>query len=151
MQFALGTNSDNVIVTGDLILTGQLQITNAAGFGAGTYTLFTYGTLALGNFVLASALAGYNYSISTNIPGVVQLIVAPTTPPMFGNVNLSGGNLTLSGSNGVPLGNYLVQQSSNLFNWISIATNQFDVNGGFSFATNVLTGSLQNFFRLQLP
>lgn len=151
LQFALGTSSDSVVVNGDLILTGQLQVTNAAGFGAGTYPLFTYGTLALGNLVIASAPAGYNYIISTNTPGVVKLIVAPTAPPLFGNVNLSAGTLTLSGSNGVPLGNYFVQQSSNLVNWISLATNQFDANGGFNFTTNAPAGAPQNFFRLQLP
>jgi autotransporter-associated beta strand protein len=151
LQFALGTNSDSVVVVGDLILTGQLQVTNAGGFGPGTYPLFTYGTLSYGNLVIASAPAGYNYTISTNTPGVVQLVVAPTAPPLFGNVSWSAGNLTLSGSNGVPSGNYWVQQSSNLVNWISIATNQFDASGGFSFTTNAPLGSPQNFFRLQLP
>ena len=150
LTFALGTNSDLVAVSGDLILTGQLQVTNAAGFGSGSYTLFTYGTLALGNLVIASAPAGYNYSLSTNTPGAVKLVVTPTAPPVFGNVNFMGNNLTLSGSNGTPFGNYFVQQSSNLVNWTSIATNQFDSNGGFSFSTNTPAGSAQNFFRLQL-
>lgn len=151
LQFALGTNSDSVVVASDLILTGQLQVTNAAGFGPGAYPLFTYGTLAFGNLVIASSPSGYNNSLSTNTPGVVYLIVAPITPPVFGNVSLSAGNLTLSGSNGVPLGNYFVQQSSNLVNWISLATNQFDANGGFNFSTNAPAGAPQNFFRLQLP
>ena len=150
LTFALGTNSDLVAVSGDLILTGQLQVTNTVGFGAGTYTLFTYGTLALGNLVIASAPAGYNYSLSTNTPGAVTLVVTLSAPPTFGSVTLSGNNLTLSGSNDIPSGNYFVQQSSNLVNWTSIATNQFDSNGGFSFSTNAPAGSAQNFFRLQL-
>jgi autotransporter-associated beta strand protein len=151
LPFALGTSSDSVAVSGDLILTGQLSVTNAAGFGAGTYTLFTYGTLALGNLAIASAPVGYNYTISTNTPGAVKLVVSPTAPPVFGNVSISGGNLTLAGSNGIPFGNYWVQQSSNLVNWVSIVTNQFDANGGFNFTTNAPAGSPQNFFRLQLP
>ena len=151
LRFELGTNCDRVAVNGNLFLTGQLSVTNAAGFGAGTYTLFTYGTLALGNLVIASAPAGYNYTISTNTPGAVKLVVSPTAPPVFGNVSISGGNLSLAGSNGIPFGNYWVQQSSNLVNWTSIATNQFDVNGGFSFTTNAPASSAQNFFRLQLP
>jgi hypothetical protein len=150
LQFALGTNSDRAVVYGDLILAGQLQVTNAAGFGAGTYTLFTYGTLAYGNLTLVSSPAGYNYSFSTNTPGAVNLVVSPTTPPNFGNVTLSGGMLTLAGNNGVPFGNYYVQSSSNLVNWCNIATNQFDSNGGFSFSTNAPAGAAQNFFRLQL-
>jgi hypothetical protein len=151
LKFELGTTSDRVVVNGNLILTGQLQVTNAAGFGAGTYTLFTYGTLALGNLVIAAAPAGYNYTISTNTPGAVQLVVAPAAPPVFGSVNVSGGALTLVGSNGVPFGNYWVQQSSNLVNWAVIATNQFDVNGGFNFTTNVPPNVPQSFYRLLLP
>ena len=152
LQFALGTNSDRVVVSGALFLTGQLQVTNAPGFGAGAYTLFTCGgSLTFDNLVLASAPAGYNYSFNTNTPGVVKLIVAPTTPPSFGNVSLSGGSLTMSGSNGVPLGNYYVLLSSNLLNWTPLATNQFDGTGNFVFTTNVIPGWPQNFFRLQLP
>ena len=152
LQFALGTNSDRVVVSGALFLTGQLTVTNAPGFGAGAYTLFTCGgSLTFDNLVFASAPAGYNYSFNTNTPGVVKLIVAPTTPPSFGNVISSGTNLVFSGGNGVPLGNYFVLASSNLLNWSSIATNQFDAYGGFVFTTNVIPGWPQNFFRLQLP
>jgi hypothetical protein len=133
-------------------LTGQLQVTNAAGFGVGIYTLFTSsGGLTLDNLTLVSAPVGYNYSINTNTPGSVKLVVAPTAPPVFGNVNLSGGTLTLAGSNGIPFGNYYVQSSSNLVNWKYIVTNQFDANGAFNFTTNAPTGAGQNFFRLQLP
>ena len=152
LQFALGATSDSVFVSSDLFLTGQLRITNAPGFGAGSYTLFSCGgALTFDQLVLASAPAGYNYSFNTNTPGVVKLVVAPLTPPNFSSVNVNSGNLTLHGSNGIPLGNYFVQQSSNLLNWIIVATNQFDANGGFNFATNAPAGSPQNFFRLQLP
>jgi len=80
----------------------------------------------------------------------VQLIVAPTTPPVFGNVSVAVNNLRLSGHDGVPLGTYLVLQSSNLVNWAVIATNQFDGSGDFNFTTNTGAGLPQNFYRLQL-
>jgi hypothetical protein len=154
LQFGLGTSSDSVVVGGDLILTGQLQVTNTAGFGVGAYPLFTCsGALNLGNLVLASAPAGYNYSFNTNTPGVVKLIVAPTTPPNFGSISLNGTNLVFSGSNGVPLGNYFVLTTTNLItpltNWTRVATNQFDANGGFSFTNGIGAGVLQDFYRLQ--
>ena len=153
LPFALGTNSDSVAVAGDLILTGLLSVTNAPGFGPGTYTLFTYGTLALGNLVLAAAPPGYNYTISTSTPGAVKLVVTPTAPPVFGNVSVSGGNLVLSGSNGVPFENYFVLATSNLMtptaNWTRIATNQYDANGGFSFTNAINADAGQNFYRLQ--
>jgi autotransporter-associated beta strand protein len=152
LPFALGTNSSTIVVGGNLFLTGQISVTDAGGFGAGTYTLFTCaGTITFDSYVLASAPAGYNYTIDTTTPGVVKLVVTPIAPPSFGNVNLSGGNLTLTGSNGTPFNYYYVQQSSNLTSWVNIATNQFDSNGGFTFTTNAPAGSLQNFYRLQLP
>ncbi len=152
LQFDLGTNSDRVNVGGNLNLTGQLSVTNAGGFGPGTYTLFTCaGALTFGNLVLVATPPGYNYILDTSSPGTVRLIVALPVPPSFGSVNLTGGTLTLTGSNGTPFANYFVLQSSNLTSWARIATNQFDVNGGFSFTTNAPASTPQNFYRLQLP
>ena len=152
LTFALGTNSSCVVVNGNLYLTGQIAVTNAPGFGAGTYTLFTNtGAFTLDSLTLASAPAGFNYSFSTNTPNTLKLIVALPAPPTFLNTSLTGNTLTFSGSNGTPLGNYFVLQSSNLTSWTRIVTNQFDANGGFNFSTNATPGALQNFFRLQLP
>ena len=87
LQFGLGTNSDTIVVNGDLVLTGQLSVTNAGGFGVGAYPLFTCaGALTVGNLTLVSAPAGFNYRFNTNTPGVVKLIVAPATPPSFGTL-----------------------------------------------------------------
>jgi len=154
LQFGLGTNSDSVTVSGDLLLTGQLSITNAGGFGVGAYTLFTCGgALSVGNLVLASAPAGYNYSFNTNTPGVVKLIAAPTTPPNFGNLILNGTNLVFGGGNGAPLGNYYLITSTNLATplagWTRVATNQYDANGGFTFTNGISADGAQNFYRLQ--
>ncbi len=155
LRFALGTSSDSVVVTGDLILTGQLQITNAVGFGPGSYPLFTCsGALDLGNLVLAAAPAGYNYSFDTSSPVMVKLVVSLPAPPNFGNINLTGTHLVFSGSNGAPFMNYYVLGATNLMtpltNWTRIATNQFDANGAFSFTNGVDAGTPQNFYRLQL-
>jgi autotransporter-associated beta strand protein len=152
LQFTLGTNSDRVNVGGSLFLTGQLAVTNAPGFGPGLYTLFTSGgSLTFDNLTLVSAPAGYNYSFNTNTPGAVKLLVTLTAPPAFSGINLNGNALTLSGSNGVPLGNYYILQSTNLVDWKAVATNQCDTNGAFNFTTNIPAGSPQSFFRLQLP
>ena len=154
LNFELGTVSDQVIVTNDLTLAGTLNVTNLAGFGVGAYTLFTYGgALSLGTVTLGTKPAGYNYSIYTNTPGAVKLIVAPTTPPKFGAVSLNGTNLNFSGTNGVPLGNFYLICSTNLTmplaNWTRVATNQFDAGGGFNFTNGVNAGSPQQFYRLQ--
>lgn len=65
LRFDLGSSSgDWVDVNGALTLRGILEVTNAGGFGNGSYKLFEYGTLAynLGDVVLASP----NYSLVVN-------------------------------------------------------------------------------------
>ncbi len=154
LNFELGSTSDRVVANGALTLSGILNVTAATGFGPGNYTLFTYNPTNTFNYSgidLGSTPPGYNYAINTSTPGVVRLVVALPAPPVFGNASMSGNSLTFAGSNGVPLGNYFVQSSSNLVNWKTIATNQFDVNGSFNFTTNAPAGAQQNFFRLQLP
>jgi autotransporter-associated beta strand protein len=156
MNFELGTASDSVNVANDLTFGGTLNLTNLSGFGVGAYTLFTYGgSLSLGTVTLGAKPAGYNYSINTATPGQVKLVVAPTTPPTFGNLLVSGNNFMMSGGSGVPLGNYYVISSTNLdlplANWTRLLTNQFDAAGNFSL-TNLLNPELpQGFYRLQLP
>jgi len=136
-------------------LGGTLNISDAGGFGPGTYTLFTYGgTLSIGTLTIGATLASYTYTIDTSIPGQVNLDVAM---PQFNNIKSSGGNFVFNGSNGTPFGNYYVLATTNiaqsLSNWARIATNQFDANGGFNITITNQSGSgqSQSFFQLQLP
>jgi autotransporter-associated beta strand protein len=85
LQFGLGTNSDLVVVSGDLALNGVLNVTDSGGFGTGKYTLFSYAgslitngsasILTLGTMPNANLI--YTVDISSN--GYVNLIV--TVPP----------------------------------------------------------------------
>ena len=89
LQFGLGTNSDQVVVAGDFNLGGLLNINDTGGFGVGAYTLFTYGgALTQGNLAIASAPAGFVYTISTNTAGQINLIV---THPQFNAINAGSG------------------------------------------------------------
>jgi autotransporter-associated beta strand protein len=156
LSFGLGTNSDSVAVGGDLFLTGKLQVSNAGGFGPGTYTLFTCaGTLTYDNFTLASAPPGFNYSINTNTPGVVSLVVTLPAPPSINNIAIIGGNLVLSGSGGPSNATFYVLNSTNLTtplsNWTPFLTNQFDVSGNFNLTNPVDLTAPQSFYLLQLP
>jgi autotransporter-associated beta strand protein len=155
LQFQLGTNPSQVAVTGNLTLGGTLNIGNSGGFGPGTYTLFTYGgTLSIGTLTMGTTPANYTYTIDTSVPGQVNLVVVL---PQFNKIKSSGGNFVLNGSNGTPFENYYVLATTNiaqsLSNWTRIATNQFDVNGGFNFTITNQPGSgkSQSFFHLQLP
>ena len=152
LQFSLGTVSDSVKVSGNLFLTGQLSVTNAAGFGPGSYSLFTCGgALTFDNLVLVSAPAGYNYSFDTNTPGVVKLVA---TLPVVNSSSVVNGKMIFSGTGGSNNATFYVVASTNLAapisNWIFVLTNQFDANGNFA-VTNILPATnAQYFYRIKL-
>ncbi len=78
LNFELGTVSDQVSVIGNLTDDGVLNVTSLAGFGAGTYTLFTYtGVLTDNGISLGSLPAGPAYSIDVATAGQVKLRVHP--------------------------------------------------------------------------
>jgi polygalacturonase len=78
LQYELGTNSDQTVVSGNLTLGGTLNITDSGGFTNNTYTLFTYGgTLTYNGVSIGTSPAGHNYAIDTSIPGQVNLNVTP--------------------------------------------------------------------------
>jgi len=154
--FALGTINDQVLVTGALSASGIIDITAAAGFGAGTYTLFTTsGGLTIGSLQLGTLPPGYNYILNTATPGQIKLVVNMPTPPSFGSISIIGGNLILRGSNGTPNSPYYLITSTNavlpMFSWNRLATNQFDTNGMFNLTNLIDPLKPQLFYRLQLP
>ena len=82
LQYDLGTSSDLTVVSSNLTLTGTLNVSNAGGFGAGTYTLFTYGkTLTYNGLSMGVVPAGYNYSIDIGTAGQVKLVVTSLLTP----------------------------------------------------------------------
>ena len=152
LQFRLGANSDEVVVTGDLTLGGTLNVSDAGGFSPGTYTLFTYGgTLSVGTLTVGTTPGNYTYTIDTSTPGEVNLMVSL---PQFGNIQATANGLVLSGSGGTANANYYLLMTTNLtdpLGWQRVLTNQFDSNGNFNF-TNAVTPNLPaSFYRLQLP
>jgi hypothetical protein len=84
VNFVLGTNTAGVVVAGNLTLDSTLNITNGGGFGAGTYTLFTYNGTLTGTPLLGAQPPGCNCSLSTNTARQVNLLVSSTnssSPP----------------------------------------------------------------------
>ncbi|WP_341405085.1 rhamnogalacturonan lyase family protein [Luteolibacter soli] len=83
LPYELGTTSDRVNVTGNLILAGTLNVTAGPGFAPGTYTLLTYtGTLDDETGLATGTIpAGYEATVSTATPGQVRLIVTQTLTP----------------------------------------------------------------------
>ncbi len=149
--YALGTNSSQVLVSSNLTLGGVLNITNAGGFTAGTYTLFTYGgNLTLNSLTIGSAPIGPNYEI-TNIDNEVDLVVEP---PHFTNIQRNGNQLTFSGSGGVPGNAYDILSSADIVSppqqWTIAGTGQFDASGNFTFTMTIDPNSPSQFYMLQL-
>ena len=86
-----------------------------------------------------------------NSTGVLTVVV--TRSPAIGTVSVSGGSLTLTGSNGVGSAKFCLLSSTNLLtplaNWTRELTNEFDADGRFS-VTNTLPAAPRKFYRLQL-
>jgi rhamnogalacturonan endolyase len=80
LAYDLGSSSDRTVVSSNLTVAGTLNITDAGGFGVGTYILFTYGkTLTYNGLSMGVAPAGYNYSIDIGTAGQVKLVVSAWT------------------------------------------------------------------------
>ena len=162
INLAPGTNNTAIVVAGNLNLRGTLNITNAGGFTATNYVLFTY-TGSLTNTPTLGArptIHTYVYRLDTNTVGQVKLVVGLPSPPAFGNIRALGGaggsqGIVMSGTGGVTNGVYNILASTNLAlpmnQWTLVTTNAFDSSGGFVFTNPALPVAAQGFFRLQLP
>lgn len=163
VNFALGTNNSAIAVSGNLNLNAMLDITNAPGFSATNYTLFTYTGSLSGQPVLGATPSGFAadaFSLDTSSPGQVKLVVLPVSPDFQsvqfinnGGAGVSPG-IVLSGSGGKAYGVYFVLSTTNLSlplnEWAPVATNQFDADGNFTFTNPVTATTPQQFFQLQL-
>jgi fibronectin-binding autotransporter adhesin len=85
LRFALGTSSAQAAVSGTLTLAGSLNVTDAGGFGPGTYILITYGGALVDNGLTVGTTPNpsLTYQIDTSTAGQVRLNVtgAPPTDP----------------------------------------------------------------------
>jgi polygalacturonase len=84
LNFAVGANATEIAVTGSLVLNGTLNIFDAGGLTAATYTLFNYsGALTYNGLTIGTTPnTNFTYSISTNIPGQVNLVVTSAAQPL---------------------------------------------------------------------
>jgi PKD repeat protein len=128
VAYDLGTSSDFTEVKGNLTLNGTLHVSAAAGFGTGTYTLFTYtGTLSGSGLAIGSTPdSGLDYFVDTNTAGQVKLDVMPPPVASFSGSPTSGP---------FPLGVTFTDSSTGTI------TNRF-WNFGDGHTTNTLTTSV---------
>lgn len=69
--------NDLVAVNGNLTLDGVLTMNPQAGFGFGSYTIFTYTGTLTDNGVTVNPVGGFTGTVDTSTPGVVLLNVVP--------------------------------------------------------------------------
>jgi fibronectin-binding autotransporter adhesin len=153
-NFTIGTNCDQIVVSGNLQITGILNISTAPGVAAGSYTLFAYGGSLTLDTVNITGPAGFSYSINTNTPGEVNLVLT-SNPPSFTGAKINGGNLLINGASGFPYTNFYIISSTNLTlplsQWPIVATNQFDGAGNFTFSNVVVTNASQQYYSIKMP
>jgi len=138
---------------------GTLNLVNISGspLAAGnTFQIFnaTSYSGSFANITPASPGAGLVWDTTQLNTGKLKVAAAPPQP-VVNSVSLSGNNLIFTGTNGVASGSYVVLTSTNvatpLVNWVPLATNTFDTNGGFHVTNTIGPGNPQQFYRLHLP
>jgi hypothetical protein len=96
-----------------------------------------------------------NSTMNQNLKLLTDAVPVSLPAPRFGSIAIVAGMLTLSGSNGLPSGNFYLLAATNAAspssNWTRIATNQFDATGNFNLTNSLNPNVPRTFYRLQLP
>lgn len=126
--------------------------TNAVtGSGTATLAITASSLVAPGSYPLTvtGANAGLDHTAQVTLS-----VQNPSRTPVMNQVTLAANNLMIAGTNGTDQGSYYVLTSTNLalplINWTPIATNAFDSNGNFSFATRTSANLPQQFYLIEL-
>jgi fibronectin-binding autotransporter adhesin len=77
LNYELGASNDLTVVTGNLTLDGTVNITDAGGFGVGTYTLISYTGSLINNGLVVGTTPNPSlaYTIDVSTAGLVKLNV----------------------------------------------------------------------------
>ena len=84
LQYDLGSNSDRTVVSGNLSVTGTLNVSDSGGFTNGIpYVLFTYGSIGTLTVNIGSLPAGFSGAVSNDVVNSrVVLNVTTGAPPL---------------------------------------------------------------------
>jgi hypothetical protein len=82
-------------------------------------------------------------------------IEVAAVPLQFSSIKLSGTNMIISGSNGIPGGNFRILTTTDLMRpvnlWDVLWVGQFDANGAFLLTNAMAPGESARFFRIRIP
>ena len=152
------TNADQLAAT-TIALGGNLTVTNV-----GALTLQRGNAFALFAGGLSGAIAvnslpplwpGLSWNTSAlNSAGTIS-VIGTATPPVISSVSTVGGNLTMSGSGGLPGATYYVVSTNNVtvpfVNWPRIGTNVFAADGNFTNTFPANPATPQAYFGIRVP
>lgn len=119
-------------------------------------TSFTQTNLLPGtNYTYVIAALNTNGVSEDSAPANAAPSAAVATPPTISGIQIIGGNLVVTGTNGTAGANYSVLTSTNLAllltNWNVVSTNQFGPGGAVNFTNPLNPNSPATFFRLRVP
>lgn len=117
-------------------------------FGAVGWTNIQFVVTASGT----NTLLQFGFRNDNSFFGLDDISVVPAAHPVIAGIHLSGTNLVLNGSSGLSGATYYTQMSTNLIQWIPVATNVIGANGNFTItATNVVKPiNRQGYYRFML-
>jgi hypothetical protein len=132
-------------------LTGEYGGSPLGAYATGTTNWSLYfGTLEAGAYLVVATSQDGAGNLSTN---AMQEFTVLNPPPGITGISVSGTTLTLTATNGVAGGQYLLLTSTNIAapfsQWTKVLTNNFDLNGNLNLSTNILSrASPRQFFVL---
>jgi T5SS/PEP-CTERM-associated repeat protein len=156
---ALSGAADGFSGVTNMIYGGTLQLTNLSGaLTAGNSFKFFSANNYSGAFnTLMPSTPGPGLRWDTNklnIDGVLRVLPAVSSPPVFGNVAISGGNFVLNASSGIAYDPVWFLTSTNLASpiasWACWSTNYFDTNGAVNITNIIVPGEPERYFLLQV-
>lgn len=136
---------------------GTLLISNQGGtLAAGQSFQIFSAAAATGNFSAITPAAGPGLKWQFDPASGVLSVLATTLPqPRIANVLVSGGNLVMLVTNGVPQATSYVLTATDLSqpltNWTRMATNVFDANGNLNFTSSLNPGAPARYFLIATP
>jgi hypothetical protein len=142
--------NDQIQAGGGITFGGALQLVSIDPLRNNTYQIASAASYA-GSFAsITPATPGVGLAWDTsqlNTAGILKVVA--TTHTVIRSINVSGGNVIFSGTNGAPNAGYVVLTSTNvatpLANWVPLFTNAFDGTGAFG-VTNAVNSNVPNQF-----
>jgi len=158
---ALETSYNLNTPTANLTLNGQMFLHNSDTFRsvtigsyqvpAGTYTYAQWAASFPGNF--PATWTKQRDSAVSSASGSITVLTGPSIGSVSNSVAVSGSNLVISGTGGLPNGKFYVLSSANLAvpktSWAKSGPFPFDGVGAYSVNAAITNNPAQQFFMLQ--